>query len=235
MKKKPIMIFGVSCALLFFGSVPSTGENACYDDNGNVIPCKDTFYRYTDQDGHYDIHPTTYTKLDSQGNSLPVTAASWVMVRDNDTGLIWEVKRNRDGVKDYNDPHDSDNIYTWYDPNPNTNGGDAGTRGDGTDTRDFIEALNNAHFGGYSNWHLPSIKELAYLVDYSKNSDRYDIDTIYIDSTYFPNTRLSYYWSSTSHSYFPYYGWSMYFHFGKDDWRYKNTAHYVRAVRYDQQ
>ena len=70
--------------------------------------------------------------------------------------------------------------------------------------------------------------------DYSVGSDRPDRNTIYINTTYFPNTRLSYYWSSTSHSYFPYYGWAMYFHFGKDDWRYKNTAHYVRAVRYGQ-
>ena len=81
---------------------------------------------------------------------------------------------------------------------------------------------------------MPSIKELAYLVDYSVGSYRPDRNTIYINTTYFPNTKLSYYWSSTSHSYFPYYGWAMYFHFGKDDWRYKNTAHYVRAVRYGQ-
>ncbi len=235
MKKKPIVIFGVSCAMIFFASLPSTGENACQDDNGNVIPCKEPSYRYYDGDGHYDIRPTTYVKLDLHGKKVPNSSSSWVMVRDNDTGLIWEVKRNRDGVKDYNDPHDSDNIYTWYDPNPNTNGGDAGTRGDGTDTRDFIEALNSTQFGGYSNWRLPSIKELAYLVDYSVGSDRPDRNTIYINTTYFPNTMLSYYWSSTSHSYFPYYGWAMYFHFGKDDWRYKKTAHYVRAVRYEQQ
>jgi hypothetical protein len=46
MKKKGMVLFGVSCALVFFGSVPSTGQNSCQDDNGNVIPCKDTFYRY---------------------------------------------------------------------------------------------------------------------------------------------------------------------------------------------
>ena len=234
MKKKGIVLFGVSCALVFFGSMPSAGQKSCQDYNGDVIPCKEPSYRYYDRDGHYEIHPTTYTKLDSDGNEVPDSAASWVMVRDNDTGLIWEVKRNMDGVKDYNDPHDSDNIYTWYDPNGTTDGGDAGTRGDGTDTRDFIKALNNARFGGYSNWRMPSIKELAYLVDYSVGSYRPDRNTIYINTTYFPNTKLSYYWSSTSHSYFPYYGWAMYFHFGKDDWRYKNTAHYVRAVRYGQ-
>jgi hypothetical protein len=234
MGKKAKVFLGVLLGLILVVLVADTVESTCYDDDGKIVPCKTPVYRYYDQDGNYNIHPTTYTKLDARGNNLPVTATSWVMVRDNGTGLIWEVKCNMDGVKDYNDPHDSDNIYTWYDPNRMTNGGDAGTSGDGTDTRDFIEALNNGHFGGYSNWRLPTIKELAYLVDHSIDSERPDENTLYINTVYFPNTMSSYYWSSTNHSYFPYYAWAMYFHSGKDDWRYKDTAHYVRAVRYAQ-
>ncbi len=33
-----------------------------------------------------------YTKLDAAGNDLPTGATEWTCVRDNDTGLIWEVK-----------------------------------------------------------------------------------------------------------------------------------------------
>ncbi|MBF0201707.1 MAG: hypothetical protein HQK66_10430 [Desulfamplus sp.] len=55
------------------------------------------------QDGNYIINPRSYTKLDDQGNDLPITATSWTMVRDNVTGLIWEVK-TRDGSI-----HDRDN------------------------------------------------------------------------------------------------------------------------------
>jgi hypothetical protein len=48
------------------------------------------------------------------------------MVRDNVTGLIWEVKQDKDGTPDYANPHDADNIYTWYNSNSETNGGDSG-------------------------------------------------------------------------------------------------------------
>ena len=41
-------------------------------------------------------------------------------------------------------------------------------RGMGTDTDDFIHALNNAHFGGYSDWRLGGGKNwipFAIMVD----------------------------------------------------------------------
>jgi hypothetical protein len=71
---------------------------------------------------------------------------------------MWEVKTNDGSI------HDRDNKYTWCDTNPLTNGGYQGTCGSGTDTMDFIQALNDAHFGGYSDWRLPSVKEISTLV-----------------------------------------------------------------------
>ena len=65
------------------------------------------------------------------------------MVYDVVTGLIWEVKQDKDDTQNYSNPNDADNTYTWYDSNPETNGGDAGTPGTGTDTEDFINALNS--------------------------------------------------------------------------------------------
>ena len=101
------------------GPVPDTGQTQSYTD---------TF----GEDSDYLINPPSYTKLDASGNDLPDDEASWVLVRDNVTGRIWEVKTD-DGSE-----HDKDNTYTWYDSNPETNGGNAGTPGDGTDTEDFI-------------------------------------------------------------------------------------------------
>jgi len=69
----------------------------------------------------------------TRGNDLPDSATEWVMVRDNLTGLIWEIKQAGDDVQDYSNPHDADNTYTWYDSNPDTNGGYAGTPGGGTE------------------------------------------------------------------------------------------------------
>ncbi len=173
--------------------VPDTGQTTCYDTLGDLIPCPLPGQDLYGQDANYTINPPSYTKLDGNGNALPDSAASWMLVRDNVTGLIWEVKQNKDGVKNYNNPHDADNTYTWYDPNPATNGGYAGTPGDGTDTDDFINALNSAGFGGYSDWRLPGIKELRSICDYGRCNPA-------VKSDYFPNTvaydEFYYYWSA---------------------------------------
>ena len=134
-------------------------------------------------------HPS-YTKLSSAGNPLPDSATSWIMVQDNATGLIWEVKRNLDGISNYDDPNDADNTYTWYDSNSNTNGGYAGIPGNCVNTESFIKSLNMAHFGGFSDWRLPTIKELTCLADMRSTNPS-------IKTNYFPNTASSWYWSSS--------------------------------------
>lgn len=206
-----ILILAMSvCALA--GPVPDTGQTQSYTD---------TF----GEDSDYTINPPFYTKLDAQGNDLPDSATSWVMVRDNLTGLIWEVKQAKDGIKDHSNPHDADNVYTWYDSNPETNGGYAGTPGDGTDTEDFINVLNSANFGGFSDWHLPTIKELSLIV----NSGVYDAA---INTHYFPNTVTSVYWSSTTTADDAGRAWRVYFNY--DSYVHvsdKSSTYYVRAVR----
>jgi hypothetical protein len=168
MGKKAMMVLGALWAMMFaFGlvfaaSVPDTGVTKCYDDAGNVITCPGPGQRFYGQDGNYSINPPSYTKLDSNGNALAVSASSWAMVRDNVTGLIWEVKKNKDGANDYDNPHDADNTYTWYDPSDPY----PGTPSD-HDTDDFLDALNAARFGGFNDWRLPTIKELAYLGVYA--------------------------------------------------------------------
>ncbi len=46
------------------------------------------------QDAHYTTTVPFYTKLDANGNDLPISAVQWAMVGDNVTGLIWEVITN---------------------------------------------------------------------------------------------------------------------------------------------
>ncbi|MCX5884178.1 MAG: hypothetical protein NTU74_21000, partial [Deltaproteobacteria bacterium] len=79
----------------------------CYN-NTVEIPCPSPGQPFYGQDANYSINPMSYTKLDGSGNTLPDSTTSWVMVRDNVTGLIWEMKTN-DGTI-----HDKDNIYTWH-------------------------------------------------------------------------------------------------------------------------
>jgi len=210
------------CSFVFILSAsavpfPDTGQTGCYD-NDKEIPCPNSGQPFYGQDANFTINPPSYTKLDSNGNPLGDSATSWAMVRDNVTGLIWEVKQNKDGVKNYNDPRDADNQYTWYDPSDPY----PGTPGDGTDTKDFLDALNNARFGGFDDWRLPSIKELTCLADYGKSSP-------VINTDYFPDTYLKSYWSSTSDNIA---AWCMDFGLGFQGWNiFKFSKNYAMAVR----
>lgn len=72
-----------------------------------------------------------FTKLGSDGTPLAdqnaaYAATPWNCVRDNVTGLIWEVKTDDGALRD------KDNTYTWYNIDPATNGGVAGTAGGGS-------------------------------------------------------------------------------------------------------
>ena len=64
-------------------------------DPGRRLPDTGQIQSYTEsfgEDADYVIHPRSFTKLDRQGNPLPDAATASAMVRDNVTGLIWEVK-----------------------------------------------------------------------------------------------------------------------------------------------
>lgn len=118
-----------------------------------------------------------YTKVCNSGDTAgsgtcppePVWGAGpaeWACTHDNITGLTWEVK-----------VHDSTNIhhrswgFTWYDPDPATNGGNPRVVGDGTtcplsecNTQSFAAAMNAAGLCGYSDWRLPSVRELQTII-----------------------------------------------------------------------
>ena len=55
--------------------------------------------------------------------------------------------------------------------------------------------------GGYSDWRLPDRRELMSIVDFGRIIPS-------IDTTYFPNCRSSYYWSSSPYAYHSLYAWS---------------------------
>ncbi len=186
------------------GELPDTGQTKCYND-AVEIPCPSEGEDFYGQDGNY-VKERSYTAL-----------AGGQVVQDNVTGLMWEVKTDDGSV------HDRDNKYTWYDPNPATNGGNAGTPS-ANDTKDFIDALNAANFGGYSDWRLPTIKELASIVHLGKYNPA-------IDETYFPNTQSSSYWSSSTYAYSTGYAWYVDFSDGYGYCNYKSGSYYVRAVR----
>src|SRR3989338_1439978 len=80
----------------------------------------------------------------------------WACVRDNQSGLVWEVKSNEHGLQNIN------NTYSWYDPDEKTNGGFDGKANGGActgsncDTDSYIKAVNAKKLCGLNDWYLPS-------------------------------------------------------------------------------
>ncbi|MBT4526824.1 MAG: DUF1566 domain-containing protein, partial [Deltaproteobacteria bacterium] len=188
-----------------------------WPDTGQTTSYTTTF----GEDSDYNRNPQSYTKLSSGGVDLPDTATSsdgWVMVKDNVTGLIWEIKTVDSSI------HNKDNKYTWCDSNSATNEGDSGTC-NGTDTETFINTLNNGSFGSFTDWRMPTIKELSTIVNYDSYNPAVDI-------TFFSNTSGPNYWSYTTPKNNA--GQAMTVHFGKGDvstGENKSITYYVRAVR----
>lgn len=81
--------------------------------------------------------------------------SSGATIIDYATGLEWQKKFSPDATPDLNNPHDSDNTYTW------TTGTSAAT---GSVFTDMLGRLNGAYGGGcydgHCDWRLPTLAEL---------------------------------------------------------------------------
>ncbi|MCP3953421.1 MAG: DUF1566 domain-containing protein, partial [Desulfobacterales bacterium] len=162
----------------------------------------------------------SFTKLDAVGNALDSSASSWSCVKDNVTGLVWEVKQNKDGSADANNIHDADNTYRW-------GGETAQETSYGTyhpDWDDLVEGSNTASFCGFSDWRVPTLKELENLVSFYRNSPS-------IDTVYFPNTYASYFWSPSPYANSSSHAWGVDFSYGNAYGSNRGNFKYVRLVR----
>ena len=129
------------------------------------------------------------------GSGNEAAGTKWSCVRDNVSGLVWEVKTNAITP----DLRDKDWTYTWYNSDSSSNGGNAGSAGSNTcgstlaaysnlcNTQNYVAAVNAATLCGASDWRLPSRKELLSLVHYGSSTPA-------IDSARFPNTTANYFW-----------------------------------------
>ena len=157
-----------------------------------------------------------YTKIANNGSALSAAAAQgsaagdWACTQDNLTGLMWETKTADSGLRDYRWE------YSWYSTDSSTNGGDAGAgdTGVGTttnnvlnitgsdncsdparcDTEKYIADVNSSTLCGYSDWRLPSKRELETLLYFGNETPDG------IDNNYFPGVGdpSLYVWTGTT-------------------------------------
>lgn len=162
----------------------NNGRDATHNDNS---------------DGHAGF---SFTKLDVNGQPLADQSANyattpWTCVKDNVTGLIWEVKTNDGGI------HDKDNTYKW---------GGITHLGDnyGTYYNDWdslVNGSNNENLCGFTTWRIATTNELISIVDNSRYSPSIDIN-------YFPNIIDSNFWSALPLAFDDSRGWYVSFFYG---------------------
>ncbi|MBI5439428.1 MAG: DUF1566 domain-containing protein [Nitrosomonadales bacterium] len=117
----------------------------------------------------------------------------WVCVKDNQSGLVWEVKTTEPGLQNIN------NTYTWYDPDKTSNGGWEGKAkggvcsGSDCDTDSYIKAVNAKKLCGLTDWYLPSRFELNTIVDTS-----IPLPGPTLPKAYFPESVAGKYWTDTT-------------------------------------
>ncbi len=109
-------------------------------------------------------------------------------ITDNVTGLMWQKQ-------------DNGSVYNWFQA--------SGTY-DATNNPTSQSVCGVLTTGGHSDWRLPSVMELKSLVDYSITSGAT------INTTYFPSTQASYYWSSSTYAYGTNGAWDVDFGSGCD-------------------
>ncbi|HEU0233799.1 MAG TPA: DUF1566 domain-containing protein [Gallionella sp.] len=149
----------------------------------------------------------------------------WTCVLDNQSGLIWEIKRSEPGL------HNVNNTYSWYDPDQDTNGGYAGKANGGActgsncDTESYIKAVNAEKLCGLNDWYLPSRFELNTIVDTSVPPPGPTLP-----KEYFPETLAGKYWTDTTFKTRRASAWLWRFDQGGDYILEKSEAHNVRLT-----
>jgi hypothetical protein len=126
MKKIPILV----CLTLLLLSVSGIVSAGRVPDTGQTTSYTDTF----GEDSDYTINPPSYSKLSASGDALPYTAAEWVTVQDEVTGLIWAKETDDFGTWDF-----AMNTYISLLNIP-------------------------PGLGGFSDWRMPAVRELTSIV-----------------------------------------------------------------------
>ncbi len=175
-----------------YTALNDTGYTYCADTNNTWLSCPQAGYPNQDGDLGRDVTHNddsdgrdgfSFTKLDSSGaalvdQTLDYSTAPWDCVRDEVTGLYWEVKTPR---TDSSNLRSAGQTFTWYrtDIAFGTENGGVCADGLSCDTEKYVAAMNAANLCGFNDWRLPTVNEAFSIAIVGS--------TLAPDRLYFPN------------------------------------------------
>ena len=186
------------------GRLHDTGVIDCYGESA-VITCggadfpnqdaesgRDEVIQVLDKSGDGN-KAFDFTKFDVNGDEVSNSALVFSCVRDNVTGLVWEVKQAT-VIPEFSQLRGVENHYSMDD---STLGLSSCPQTESCDVETFVATVNDQSYCGGKNWRLPTYMELLSIMDYG------DIDNAsLLDTEFFPNTPNAvalghgYYWVS---------------------------------------
>lgn len=242
-----------SPAVKITGRLNDTGLGFCSDDQAVELACPQTLFPQQDGDQGRDaryrqgqlvkigsgVEGFDWTKLDSDGTPLmnqsaawledgdELTGSRWSCVRDNVTGLTWEVKES-----DSDHPRYGGHSYSWYWDDPVNNGGQAGFMDNDSEqcatkpcnTQHYVVWLNQQELCGFNDWRMPSVSELVSIAVYSKLLPA-------LDTEYFPNALQPRFFTHQTLARDGNLAWYVYFSDASVSFTNKSDRSYVRLVR----
>lgn len=183
------------------GLFNDSGMDSCFS-NTALITCGDDTYSNQDGDMGRDSVANLldkagtgrvafdFTKLNEFADEVPDSQSAFSCVRDNASGLIWEVKAANTGTLPNTALREGQNHYTWYlSTDGNALEGSVLSAANSTcpsndhcGIQALIDAVNAENFCGGSNWRLPTYVELLDIVDFGRSDGQH-----MLDPNFFPN------------------------------------------------
>ncbi len=235
------------------GQLNDTGILLCAAPGTNQQPCPQSDLPGQDAESGRDVLAAKgsltkqgagiggfdFTKLDAAGGVLPVQnqawndagseeeGTRWSCVRDNVTGLMWEVKESNP-----EHPRYAGHVYRWWLDAEEFNGGfpDYNSTGRCTfgscDTQTYLNWINENGLCGFTDWRMPSVAELSSIAVLSSVMPA-------VDTLYFPdisNTQVRFF-TNQSLAKDPSRAWYVYFSDASASFTNKGDASHVRVVR----
>ncbi len=198
--------------------LPTVEELMSIVNYGTFGPAVDTYYFQNTMLSYY------WASGDADNNANGVLAVNFIYGQDNTSNLsdqYYYVRAVRGHQQTVSLTDNMDGTIT------DDNSGLMWDKRSSASNMTWEEALawcEDLSLAGYEDWRMPTVKELKSLVDDNADGQMIDIN-------YFPDTTSSYYWSSTTHAYYPDNAWLVGFSYGNNGYGNKTGRYYVRAVR----